>query len=147
MRDLLFLTIHLLVTCAKLLRPGGVRAVAAGSLLLKHQIMISHRSRQRAPNLTTLDRFVLALTTLYQLFDFVGGFRASRSAHGTAIVFFRDQSPIPSKQGIGCDHGVYLKEPLAADQLRFGCEAPSLTISEQWPLSTELLTEYAIFFL
>ena len=65
MRDLLFLTIHLLVTCAKLLRPGGVRAVAAESLLLKHQIMISNRSRQRAPNLTTLDRFVLALTTLF----------------------------------------------------------------------------------
>ena len=65
MRDLLFLTIHLLVTCTKLLRPGGVRAVAAESLLLKHQIMISNRSRQRAPNLTTLDRFVLALTTLF----------------------------------------------------------------------------------
>ena len=29
MRDLLTLTIHLLVTCIKLLRPGGVRAVAA----------------------------------------------------------------------------------------------------------------------
>jgi hypothetical protein len=65
MRDLLSLTIHLLVTCAKLLRPGGVRAVAAGSLLLKHQIMISNRSRQRAANLTTLDRFALALTTLF----------------------------------------------------------------------------------
>jgi hypothetical protein len=28
MRDLLTLTIHLLVTCIKLLRPGGVRPVA-----------------------------------------------------------------------------------------------------------------------
>ena len=65
MRDLLILTIHLLVTCAKLLRPGGVRAVAAESLLLKHQIVISNRSRQRAPNLTTLDRFMLGLTTLF----------------------------------------------------------------------------------
>lgn len=65
MRDLLILTIHLLVTCAKLLRPGGVRAVAAESLLLKHQILISNRSRLRAPNLTTLDRFVLGLTTLF----------------------------------------------------------------------------------
>ena len=50
---------------AKLLRPGGVRAVAAESLLLKHQLLISNRSRQRAPNLTTLDRFVLGLTTLF----------------------------------------------------------------------------------
>jgi putative transposase len=62
--DLLTLGIHLLVTVAKLLRPGGVRAVAAESLLLKHQLLISNRSRRRAPNLTTLDRFVLGLTTL-----------------------------------------------------------------------------------
>jgi putative transposase len=29
------------------------------------QLLISNRSRQRAPNLTTLDRFVLGLTTLF----------------------------------------------------------------------------------
>ena len=63
-RELLILAIHLLVTFAKLLRPGGVRAVAAESLLLKHQLLITNRSRQRAPNLTTLDRVVLGLTTL-----------------------------------------------------------------------------------
>src|SRR6202795_2058338 len=65
MRDLLILAVHLLVTFAKLLRRGGVRAVAAESLLLKHQLLISNRSRQRAPNLTTLDRFVLGLTALF----------------------------------------------------------------------------------
>ena len=65
MRELLILAIHLLVTVAKLLRPGGVRAVAAESLLLNHQLLISNRSRQRAPNLTTLDRVVLGLTTLF----------------------------------------------------------------------------------
>jgi len=65
MRDLLILTVHLLVTVAKLLRPGGVRAVAAESLLLKHQLLISHRARHRAPNLTPTDRFVLGLTTLF----------------------------------------------------------------------------------
>src|ERR1700687_3609175 len=64
MRDLVILAVHLLVTCAKLLRPGGVRAVAAESLLLKHQLLISNRARQRAPNLTTLDRFVLGPTSL-----------------------------------------------------------------------------------
>jgi len=53
------------VTFAKLLRPGGIRAVAAESLALKHQLLISNRSRRRAPNLTALDRIVLALTTLY----------------------------------------------------------------------------------
>jgi putative transposase len=62
--SLLILAIHLLVTFVKLLRPGGVRAVAAESLLLKHQLFISNRSCHRAPNLTTLDRVVLGLTTL-----------------------------------------------------------------------------------
>ena len=63
MRDLFMLAIHLLVTLVKLFRPGGVRAVAAESLLLKHQLLISNRSRHRAPNLSTLDRVVLGLTT------------------------------------------------------------------------------------
>ena len=65
MRELLILAIHLLVTFVKLLRPNGLRAVVAESLLLKHQILISNRTRRRAPNLTTLDRCVLALTTLF----------------------------------------------------------------------------------
>ena len=64
-RELFILAIHLMVTFAKLLRPGGVRALAAESLLLKHQLLITNRSRQRAPNLTTLDRVVLGLTTLF----------------------------------------------------------------------------------
>src|SRR5450631_3005102 len=65
MRDLLLLAIHLFVTVAKFLGPGGARAVAAESLLLKHQLLIVNRSRQRAPNLTILDRIVLGLTTLF----------------------------------------------------------------------------------
>jgi hypothetical protein len=65
MRDLPVLAIHLLVTFAKRLHPGGVRAVATEFLLFKHQLAISNRSRQRAPNLTSLDRFVLGLTTLF----------------------------------------------------------------------------------
>jgi hypothetical protein len=64
-RELLILVFHLLVTAAKLLRPGGVRAVAAESLLLKHQLLISNRSRRRASSLSAVDRFVLGLTTLF----------------------------------------------------------------------------------
>ncbi len=48
MRDLLLLAIHLFVTIVKLLRPGGVRAITAESLLLKQQLIVSNRSRQRA---------------------------------------------------------------------------------------------------
>jgi hypothetical protein len=33
--------------------------------MLKHQLLISNRSRQRAPNLTSIGRFVLGLTTLF----------------------------------------------------------------------------------
>ena len=52
MRERVILAVHLLMTFAKLLRPGGVRAVAAESLLLKHHLLVSNRARQRAPNLT-----------------------------------------------------------------------------------------------
>ncbi len=43
MRDLLLLAIYLIVTIAKLLRPGGVCAVAAESLLLKQQLLVLNR--------------------------------------------------------------------------------------------------------
>ena len=59
MRDLLILTIYLIVTVAQRLRPGGVRALAAESVSLKHQLIVSNRVRLRAPNLTTIDRFLI----------------------------------------------------------------------------------------
>jgi hypothetical protein len=65
MRELFLLAIHLLVTVAKLCRPGGVRAVVTESLLLKQQLLVSNRSRHRAPNLTSFDRVVLGLATLF----------------------------------------------------------------------------------
>ena len=65
MRDLFLLAVQLVVTFARLMRPGGVRAVIAESLILKHQLLISRRSRRRVPRLTTVDRFVLGLTMLF----------------------------------------------------------------------------------
>src|SRR5499427_3294812 len=65
MIHLLILAVHLLATIAKLLRPGGVRAVMAESVLLRHQLVISSRTRRRAPNLNSFDRFVLALGSLF----------------------------------------------------------------------------------
>ena len=58
MKNLLILLAHLLTTVAKLLGPGGARAVVADSLLMKQQLLVINRSRQRAPNLSTLDRFL-----------------------------------------------------------------------------------------
>jgi transposase InsO family protein len=63
--SLLFALIaHLLVTLARLARPGGLGAVAAESLAVKHQLLIMKRARRRAPNLTSWDRLALGVCTL-----------------------------------------------------------------------------------
>jgi len=64
MKDASYLLFHLLTTIAKLIQPGGSRAVIAENLLLKQQLIIHGRSRQRAPNLTTRDRTVLGFLSL-----------------------------------------------------------------------------------
>ena len=64
MRDAVVLFFHLLTTVAKLIRPGGGRAVIAENLLLKQQLIIHSRSRQRAPNLATKDRALLGFWSL-----------------------------------------------------------------------------------
>jgi putative transposase len=56
MRNLAVLFIHLIAVLARLIGLGGVRSVVAESLLLKHQLLIVNRSRQRAPNLSAWDR-------------------------------------------------------------------------------------------
>src|SRR5208283_508360 len=49
------------VTLAKLAKPGGLGAVAAESLAVKHQLLIMKRAQRRAPNLTPWDRLALGL--------------------------------------------------------------------------------------
>ena len=58
------LVAHLLVTLARFASPGGVRAVAAESLAVKHQLLIMKRSQCRGPNLTAWDRLILGFCTL-----------------------------------------------------------------------------------
>ena len=65
MKDLLILLAHLFTTVAKLLGPGGARAVVADSLLMKQQLLITNRPRRRAPNLSVLDRFLLGYWSLF----------------------------------------------------------------------------------
>ncbi len=65
MRDLLPLLVHFLTTLARLLGPGGTRAVIAETLVIKHQLVILNRSRRRASNLTAADRIVMRLCTLF----------------------------------------------------------------------------------
>ena len=50
MKDIVILLVHLLTTVAKLLGPGGTKAVIAENFLLKQQLLVVTRSRRRAPN-------------------------------------------------------------------------------------------------
>jgi hypothetical protein len=51
MRHVVILLVHLITAVLRLVRPGGVRAIVAESVLAKHQLLILDRSRRRAPNL------------------------------------------------------------------------------------------------
>ncbi len=58
MRLLVVLFIHFVATLVRLLGPGGVRSIVAESLLLKHQLLLLNRSRQRSPHLRAWDRIL-----------------------------------------------------------------------------------------
>ena len=64
MYDILVIFVHLIVTVVRLIKPGGLRAVVAESVLTRHQILILNRSRKRAPNLRVSDRIIAGLCTL-----------------------------------------------------------------------------------
>jgi putative transposase len=64
MRNVVVLFIHCIATLGRLLGPGGVRSIVAESLLLKHQLLIVNRSRQRSPNLSPWDRILVGWMVL-----------------------------------------------------------------------------------
>jgi putative transposase len=65
MRDFLILFVHLVVTLARLARPGVLRSVVAESVLVRHQLLVLNRGRKRAPNLRAADRIIAGLCTLF----------------------------------------------------------------------------------
>ena len=65
MRDVVALFVHAIVTIVRLAGPGGLRAVVAESILVKHQLLILNRGRKRAPNLRVSDRLIAGLCTLF----------------------------------------------------------------------------------
>ena len=67
MRNIVILLVHLLVTLVRLTRPSGVRSVIAESVMIRHQLLILNRSRQRSPNLRISDRIVAGLCALLLL--------------------------------------------------------------------------------
>jgi putative transposase len=78
MRDLVILFIHLLTTVARLAARGGLRSVIAESVLVKRQLLILNRSRQRAPNLRLSDRLVTGWCALFM--------RPSQLIHSTIVL-------------------------------------------------------------
>jgi transposase InsO family protein len=64
MRNLVILFVHVIATLARLWGPGGIRSVVAESVLVKQQLLILNRSRQRSPHLRTSDRLVAGLCAL-----------------------------------------------------------------------------------
>ena len=65
MKDLLLVLLHVAVITARVCGPGGVRAVIAENLLLKQQLIVLRRARQRAPNLTLRDRLLFGFGSLF----------------------------------------------------------------------------------
>jgi hypothetical protein len=60
-RDLAILFLDLVATVARLAGPDGARSVVAESVLVKHQLLILNRSRQRSPKLHLSDRMIAGL--------------------------------------------------------------------------------------
>jgi putative transposase len=67
MRDLILLFVYVVTILIRLVRPGGVRAVLAESVLLRHQLLILNRSRHRTPNLRPSDRLIAGLCAILVL--------------------------------------------------------------------------------
>ena len=65
MKCLLLTLLHLTVMTATLCGRGGVRAVIAENLLLKQQLIVLRRPRQRAPRLTASDRLLFGFGALF----------------------------------------------------------------------------------
>src|ERR1035438_8321462 len=73
MKNAILVMVHLLACLAL----GGTRAVLAENMLLKQQLLVLQRSRRRAPNLRTADRW---------LFGFCAQFVSLRRLIRTAII-------------------------------------------------------------
>jgi len=84
MRNLVVLFIHFVATLAWLLGPGGVGSIVAKSLLLRHQLLIVNRSRQRSPNLSAWGRILAGLDGTLGASDSSAPFRNCTEALDTA---------------------------------------------------------------
>src|SRR5438477_3724516 len=121
MRDLVILFIHLLTTAARLAGRGGLRSVVAESVLLKHQLLILNRSRQRAPHLRLSDRLVT---------DKVAEARCefSLGVRHHPVLPKIDRLRAPSPSGGVVTTGLKSAQRLAVDDARRLARCPSLAL-------------------
>ena len=61
MKHLFMVFTYLVSLTNKFLKHNGMKAVVAENVLLKHQLFVLTRSRNRAPHLSSFDRFFLGL--------------------------------------------------------------------------------------
>ena len=64
MLEIIELLIHFTVTFIKLLKPGGVKVVMAETIVMKQQLIVMNRSRNRVPSLVASDRFLFGLLAM-----------------------------------------------------------------------------------
>src|SRR6266404_4257850 len=91
MREILVLFVHSIATVVRLARPGGLRAVVAESVLVRHQLLILNRGRKRSQP--------ARLRPNHRRFVYPSDAAGPRSAlcHRTEAVYF-DASPSRSHQ-------------------------------------------------
>jgi putative transposase len=61
MRHIAVLVYHLVACIIKLLRPGGIKSIAAENLILRQQLIVMKRTRSRSPRLTQGDRTLFGI--------------------------------------------------------------------------------------
>jgi hypothetical protein len=107
MRNLVIIFIHFIATLARLLGPGGVRSLVAESLLLKHQLLIVNRSRQRSPNLSACDHILAGLDGAFGTSNPSAPFRNCTEAFDTA-------NPSQSHEQAKIPHVILTESPTEA---------------------------------
>ena len=65
MKTIVMIILDIVVVLARLSRPGGAKTIIAENMLLRHQNRIAMRGKKRSPKLSTMDRIILAIGSLY----------------------------------------------------------------------------------
>src|SRR5712692_10451291 len=149
MKELLLTLLHLAVMTAKLCGPGGVRAVMAENLLLKQQLIVLRRARQRAPNPTPSDRL---LCGCWSIFLSPGRIRKAAIAlrPSTLLAFHQalvrrkyrrlfSSTPRPKKPGPKGPSDALIQAivDLKSRNPRFGCPRIALIISQTFGVAID----------